>query len=117
MSYETYKLLHIIGLVLLSLGIGGCLRTYENAPKPRLAMVMHGLGLVLMLVAGFGMLARLSISWPWPAWVFGKVVIWLALGAAPALIKRRVLPPAAAWLVVLALAAGAAWLAIQKPTF
>lgn len=43
-------------------------------------MVTHGVGLLLLLVAGFGMLAKLQISGvPW--WAAIKLVIWLALGA------------------------------------
>jgi hypothetical protein len=68
-----------------------------------------------MLVAGFGMLARLQIHWPWPTWVIAKVVIWVALAALPMLARRRRLP-ALAWVVLIAgLATGAAALALFKP--
>ena len=62
------------------------------------------------------MLARLEITaFPWPGWVFAKFGIWLAIGAAPALI-HRVVPKARLWLVlVLLLGVPAAYLALYKP--
>ncbi len=117
MPYETYKLLHVVGLLLLFLGMGGLLlgaRSEPNRP-PKSTTILHGLGLVVMLVAGFGMMARLAIEWPWPGWLFAKLGVWLAIGALPGLVRRKIIPLALAWLVAAALGGLAAWLAISKP--
>ncbi|MEM7204104.1 MAG: hypothetical protein AAF628_27835 [Planctomycetota bacterium] len=117
MDYQTYKLIHLIGLVALLLGLGGILlgRHDEEGKAAKSAMPLHGLGLLLLLVAGFGMLARLEIHWPWPGWTIAKVAIWLVLGALPILVRRGIVPAAIGWPLVIVLASGAAWAAIAKP--
>ena len=112
MTYETYKILHIVGLLLVFLGLGGQLVGSGSGKFPA---VLHGLGMVVLLVAGFGLLARLGASWPWAGWVWGKVVVWLVIGALPALHKKKVLPDQIAWIAAVAIGGAAAWLAIAKP--
>src|SRR3972149_1801000 len=51
---------------------------------------IHGISVLIILVAGFGLLARLgylSVD-PWPIWVWLKVTIWLILALIIILIKR-----------------------------
>ena len=117
MPYAIYKLLHVIGLMLLFLGMGGLLlgarSGLDRAPKG--TAILHGVGLFAMLVGGFGMMARLGIDWPWPGWLIAKLGVWLAIGALPVLVRRRVLPGGPAWLIAAVLGALAAWFAIVKP--
>lgn len=117
MPFAIYKLLHVTGLLLLFLGMGGMLlgaRTPgERAPKS--TAVLHGVGLFVMLVGGFGMMARLGIHWPWPGWLIAKLGVWIAIGVLPVLVRREVLRHGPAWLVAAVLGALAAWLAIYKP--
>jgi hypothetical protein len=86
MSYEFYKVLHLIGLTLVVMSLGGIMLFAINGGTKasnsfrKGAMMTHGVGLLLLLVAGFGMLAKLGIHGV-PSWVGGKLVIWLALGA------------------------------------
>lgn len=121
MSLAFYKVLHLFSAFLLFAALGGLTlaararRTDADAGR-KLAAASHGIALVLLLVTGFGALARLAISSPglWPGWVWAKVVIWLALGAA--LVVRRF--PAAAgmlWWLWPVLGGVAAWLALYKP--
>ena len=51
----TYKLIHLIGVIALLLGAGGMI-TYSNGSSPIKGLVaaFHGLGLVLILISGFG---------------------------------------------------------------
>ena len=117
MSYAIYKLLHVVGLMLLFLGMGGMLLGARAEPDraPRRTAVLHGVGLFVMLLGGFGMMARLGIDWPWPGWLFAKLGVWLVIGALPVLVRRQVLPRGPAWLVAAGLGALAAWLALSKP--
>lgn len=118
MDYDTYKFLHILGLVLLMLGLGAILGAGREAAKARrLGAALHGLGLLVMLVAGFGLMARLEIMGfaSWPLWVILKMGIWLVIAVLPVLVKKQVVPSAIGWLVAAALAATAAWLALTKP--
>ena len=117
MPYETYKLLHVVGLLLLFLGMGGQLlgSGAGRGRAPKGTAILHGVGLLAMLVGGFGMMARLGIHWPWPGWLIAKLGVWLAIGALPVLVRRQVLPRGPAWLIVAALGPLAAWFAIAKP--
>jgi heme A synthase len=121
MDYATYKLLHLIGLLLLFAALGGIAYGQRNAAgkPPAITTILHGVGLVIMLVAGFGLLARLyGGDTPWSApWLIGKLVIWFVIGALPILARRKVVPPVASLWLALVLGGVAAWLAINKPTF
>ena len=89
MSYATYKILHFLGIFTLitvlaasaAHALRGGLRTEQ--PWRRTTGVAHGLAAVLILVGGFGMLARLGDMYGnLPAWVLAKLVIWGALAAS-----------------------------------
>lgn len=80
-------------------------------------MILHGLGLFIVLLGGFGLLARIGVmhGMSWPGWVWAKLGIWLVLGAI-VVIPRRKPEWAAPLLVILPTLGGvAAWLAIFKP--
>ncbi|NRA97876.1 MAG: hypothetical protein HRU14_16895 [Planctomycetes bacterium] len=117
MPYETYKLLHVVGLLLLFLGMGGQLlgADSERGRAPRGTAILHAVGLLVMLVGGFGMMARLGIQWPWPGWLIAKRGVWLTIGALPVVVRRQLIPHGLAWLVAVVLGGLAAWLAISKP--
>jgi len=66
----------------------------------------------LILLAGFGMLARLGISGSWPLWIWIKIGIWLLLGALPVLLRRSDKPSSALLYLAPVLAAIAAWAAL-----
>lgn len=114
MSIEVYKLTHLVGLMLLFLGLGVLFfsPTRDGQKPPKAAAILHGIGLLIMLVGGFGMLARMEIHWPWPGYIIAKLVGWVLLGAAPVLVKKGILPKAVAFLLVLGIAAYAAWLGL-----
>ena len=53
------------------------------------ASILHGVSLILILLVGFAMLKSPPMDRYW--WMV-KLVLWLFIGAAPALSKRKVLP-------------------------
>ncbi|MGZ3691467.1 MAG: hypothetical protein ACXVAX_08185 [Pseudobdellovibrio sp.] len=94
MSYEFYKMLHITGIVLLFSGLTALLTMKATGvplegPSRKFAFLSHGLGLFLILLAGFGMMARLGMMGAMPNWIYVKIAIWLYFGAAIALVKRK----------------------------
>jgi hypothetical protein len=121
MSLDIYRALHVAGLAMIMLAFGALLILPKEAPRPRSVMIMHGVGLLVMGVAGFGMMARMDppIMAPdnWGVWLILKMIIWLAIGALPTLIKSGTIPRKVGWIVIVALAAVAAWLASAKPHF
>ena len=117
MRYAIYQSLHVfaaLGLV-AALAAVGALRPSTEPGLRRLAMMLHGAGLVLLLISGFGMLAVLGLSSAPPGWVWAKIALWLLLAVAVAL--PRWAPGRRAWLIWLApVGAGlAGLLAILRP--
>ena len=94
MPYEMYKALHVLGLSLVVLSLGGILLHVINGGTKasnsfrKGAMITHGVGLLLLLIAGFGMLAKLGIHGI-PGWIGVKLLIWLALGAFVAIAYKK----------------------------
>ena len=120
MSYEFYKIMHVTGFIMVFLGLAGILALRMSgptlSPRPyRLFMITHGVGLLLAFVAGFGLAARLNMFGHLPMWVWGKIAIWLVLGGAIALAKRKGQIGTPILVLFVGLACTAAWLAITKP--
>ncbi len=113
MSLTFYLWLHLAGLGLLLLALGGM--ALLAGERNRMLAAAHGLGLLLSFVSGFGLLAKVGIPWPWPGWVFGKILLWLVLGAAPAVMRRMQGRAAALFWGLWALFLLTAWLAVLKP--
>lgn len=91
MSAQVYQLLHHFGLILLFLSLGGLAAlSLVGEPKAKgrsVFVALHGTGLVLILVAGFGWLAKLGYGLP--IWAILKLLVWLALGAIIVPLKRK----------------------------
>jgi len=120
MTYEFYKLLHVIGIMLLFFALGGyTLKGNPEGPGAKRAKILlgvsHGLSLLILLVAGFGLLAKMQLMSSFPAWAILKIVIWVAFGAAPVLIKRSPALVRPVWVALVLLGGVSGWLAIFKP--
>jgi uncharacterized membrane protein SirB2 len=123
MSYEVYKVLHILGILTLLCALGATAilsltgKAEDEASTRKLLMALHGVALLVILVAGFGLMARTGIvqGGGWPGWIYGKLGIWLVFGASVAFVRRSG-DKAVRWVVLLPLLGGvAAWLAVVKP--
>lgn len=124
MELLTYKTIHAFSALLLLFAMGGLvLRALESddpgrkTPARKLASITHGVALLLLLVTGFGGLAKLGIMGAMPLWAWLKIVLWLAFGGVVALIHKKpnLLKPL--WFLLPLLAGVAAWLALYKPMF
>lgn len=120
-SLEVYRVLHILGLLMLFSGLAGLWGTRvlgQAKPSRRMDVslaLIHGFGLFIILVSGFGMLARLGLVQGLPTWVYIKLGIWFALGGAMTLAKRKSQwgLPLIALFITLGITAG--YLGIMKP--
>jgi hypothetical protein len=121
LDVSVYRFFHLLGIMMIFASLGGLIHDVINGGTKaqnrwrKAAAATHGVGIVLLLLSGFGMLARLQIHWPWPGWVFGKIIIWIILGGITALIYRLPNAGKALWYIVLILGALAAYLALGKP--
>lgn len=124
MSYEFYKVLHVVGIILVFMTLGATVLhaanhngppgTREHNPSRKLVAALNGVGLLLIIVAGFGMLAKIqSMSAGIPSWLHPKLFIWLLIAAAPVLINRKPGTARLMWIVLPLLGAAAAWFGIN----
>ena len=120
-SHGAYWYMHIFGIALLILSVGGVALhamsggTKETSGGRRLAAISHGLGLLLILTAGFGMLARLGIvQGGLPGWIWLKLGIWAVIGALYMVPYRRPELAKIDWVSIPFLVLAAAWLAHSR---
>ena len=122
MPHEFYNVVHIIGIILIMSALGGAvvrgMITTEATPSlRRLLAILHGTGALLVLLGGFGMLARLDIlhGGGFPGWLWVKLFIW-GLLALSLIVPRRWPALGRPLLLALPLLGGlAAYMAIYKP--
>jgi hypothetical protein len=115
-SYPVYKVVHVIAIVTLVSGLVALLvlPTATHARHRRLAHILTGIALLLALVSGFGLHARLGGVWQ--LWVVVKIAMWVSLlGLLIQFGRRPAESPAAPWLLVIPTAAVAIFMAIYKP--
>jgi len=118
MTYEFYKVLHLVAILFLFTSIGSLTalgRSGAGTTLRRLAAIVHGVSLGLVVVAGFGLLAKLGIMGDFPIWVWLKLGVWLLVAFALIPLRRRPEWAVALWVVLPTLAGVAAWLAVNKP--
>jgi hypothetical protein len=120
--YEAYKVLHLLSVMLLFLCFGGLALyvagggTRAANPNRKLIAALHGTAAFLVLLGGFGLLARLGvIQGGFPLWVWIKLAVWLVLGLAVLLPYRRPALARPLFLLYPALGGLAAWAAVYKP--
>jgi len=104
MPVHFYQTLHIIGILMIFMGYGALLARslmkIENKPVRKRGSITSGIGLVLVLFAGFGMISKLDYSYTAP-WLIVKMLVWLALGGIIVLINRKPQLAKMLWWVVL----------------
>jgi hypothetical protein len=109
MDPKYYQLIHVVGALLVFCGLGGMLLGQGS----KIAGMLHGIGLVAMLVAGIGFAHKSGYGWP--NWMLAKIGVWVLIGALPFLVKRGVIGALGALVLALALGGTAVWLAQAKP--
>ncbi len=117
-----YRLLHLGGLFAMFMALGGiALHAHNGGTRAsnmgrKLTAVLHGAALFLILLGGFGMLARLQLAQDGlPPWVYLKLAIWAVMALMGTLLYRS--PSTARWMLVALPMLGmvAAWIGLTKP--
>ncbi|TDI76655.1 MAG: hypothetical protein E2O84_02135 [Bacteroidetes bacterium] len=124
MPHSIYLIIHVIGLALTVQAVGMAVVSASRATEPdageasnrKMIAMFHGIGLFLLLLGGFGTLARLGITFPWwPAWLWVKLIVWITFGASTVMIRKRP-ETARLWMfLAVVLVAISATMAIMKP--
>ncbi|MFQ5746329.1 MAG: hypothetical protein ACE5HF_03810 [Gemmatimonadota bacterium] len=119
---SAYKILHLFGILFVFASLGGLSLhalnggTRATNASRRLVAWSYGGGLLLILVTGFGQLARLGLmEGGVPGWAWGKLVVWLALGGLLSVPYRHPERARLLWFGAPVLGAAAAYLALYKP--
>ena len=110
MDPSFYQVLHIVGISMVFLGYGALLARSMAAPENvsirKLGSITSGVGLLLILVAGFGLIPKLGHSYT-ETWILVKLIIWLLLGGLIVLINRKPQLAMLLWCLLIALSATA----------
>lgn len=117
MSPTFYHVIHLTGIFMIFLAYGGLivrsLLQSDNKDIRRLGAITSGLGLVLSLVGGFGLLARMGYGWP--GWALAKMAIWVILAALIVAINRKPKLAQSLWWVTLVLGVLAVIMVYVRP--
>jgi hypothetical protein len=123
LSASAYQLLHIVGILLVFIALGGLSLHGINGGSREtnrarvLVALTHGVGLLIVLGAGFGLLARgvMRQGGGIPGWVWPKLCIWLVLAALVVVPYRKPGWSRALWFALPLLGAAAAYTVLYKP--
>lgn len=111
-SLEIFKLVHLFGVMVLFASFGVAL---GGTDTKKLSGIMHGVGGLLLLIAGFGMhgtLVSSKVLSGMPLLIILKLIIWLILGMMPLFRNRGILSPKASLFIALGLGLAAAWMGL-----
>lgn len=114
MTVEFYRVLHASGALLLFLSLGGVLLTPADHKPSKMTMALHGLALLIMIVAGVGTVHK-DDGVDWGNWLYAKIGCWVLLAAMPVLVRKGMVPRMFGLLLAIAAGATAVWLAQTKP--
>jgi hypothetical protein len=122
-SHSFYNVVHIVGIVLVMSALGGVAlhalnggTRHTNQARALLA-ALHGTGALLILVGGFGMLARLGFRHgaTFPGWLWVKLAVWIVAVGLLFVPYRRPALARPIYLGLPVLGGLAAYMAIYKP--
>lgn len=120
MSFEVYKVIHLVGIMMLFLSLGAFFfSSFNNIQMDKKQrkpwMIMHGVSLFIIILGGFGLLARLGVINGFPIWVWLKLIIWSYFGILIVAFIKRPKISKMALIFTLLVGLAAAYIANFKP--
>ncbi len=87
-SYQIYKMIHVLSLVVFFSLFAVAAYTKENSKKNK---ILTGVLILFVLISGMGLVARIGIphGTGWPLWLNLKVAIWLIVGSVGHIVIKR----------------------------
>lgn len=110
MDLNLLKVIHLAGALGVFTAMGAIALGAQDSQR-KVASMLHGISLLLLLLAGFAILKKPPMDVHY--WKI-KIVLWLFLGVAPVLARRKLMPPAVLLLLTLAVGILAAYLGVTK---
>lgn len=113
MNPLIYKVIHLLGIMGVFTAVSVLIMQGSSSPKRKPIMIVHGISWFLVLLGGFGMLARYDIPMlHW--WSLTKLAILVFFGAVPVLAKKGFLKDIPGWGIILAVGLLAAILGVYR---
>jgi hypothetical protein len=119
MSYLILLVLHVVGALYLFLGLGAMISQRVDGADAgsegvrKLAGMTHGLALLVILIAGFGILG--VQGYDLGLWVWLKLALWLFFGGVIVLVRRMPHLSRTFWWLLPLVAGIAVYLCEAKP--
>ncbi len=85
----------------------------QNPKLRKLGGITSGIGLLFIVIGGFGLLSKLALGFP--LWVIIKIIVWVILGGLIAVINRKPEYSKALWWFTLGLGFIALLMVYLKP--
>ena len=111
MDQNLLKALHLAGALGVFTALGAILMGAQDSCR-KYASMLHGISLVFLLLVGFAMLRKPPMEVHY--WKV-KILLWIFLGVAPVLARRKLLPMPVMLILTIAAGTYAAYLGIVKP--
>ena len=101
MDPNLYRVIHVLAVILLA---GLAFAAFANPAQTakRKVLLASGVCSLLALIAGFGLVAKLGVPFPFPTWILVKLGCWLGLSAMAGLAYRQ--PKNIPWLAGISIA-------------
>lgn len=98
MSPQFWLFVHVVSLFLVFITLGGVAThmlnggTKDNFKTRKTLAMIHGIGLLMAFVSGFGLIAKRGYSFGDSPWLYGKILCWLLVGLFPIVAYKKILP-------------------------
>ncbi|MCK6598713.1 MAG: hypothetical protein L6Q37_10145 [Bdellovibrionaceae bacterium] len=122
MSYEVYKTLHLMGLVLTFTSLIAMIAIQllksdaDEAKKIfKKFFIAHGIGVTILIISGFGLAARLGFFAQMPTWIYVKIALWGCAVILASIVKRKLLPTILIYALCILIPIIGSIVAVNKP--